>query len=97
MGKWEGKMNPTGSRNNTKNLSPEYNSGEMDIQKNRHQMPGKRRKKNRLAGERQAVWDGIKSLTRNEVYFTYCSSAGCNRDRASGSWRQSFVRLLPTG
>ncbi len=33
MGKWEGKMNPTGSRNNTKNLSPEYNSGEMDIQK----------------------------------------------------------------
>ena len=55
MGKWEGKMNPTGSRNNTKNLSPEYNSGEMDIQKKRHQMPGKRRKKNRLAGERQAV------------------------------------------
>ena len=28
---------------------------------------GKRRKKNRLASERQAVWDGIISLTRNEV------------------------------
>lgn len=30
-------------------------------------MPEKRRKKNRLASERQAVWDGIKSLTRNKV------------------------------
>lgn len=49
-----------------------------------------------LASERQAVWDGIQSLTRDEVYFTYCSSAGCNRGRAFGSWRQSFVRLLPT-
>ena len=85
MGKWEGKMNPTGSRNNTKNLSPEYNSGEMDIQKTGIRCRGKEEKKG-LASERQAVWDGIKSLTRNEVNFTYCSSAGCNRGRASDSY-----------
>ena len=45
MGKWEGMMNPTGSRNNTKNLSPEYNSGEMDIQKTGIRCRGKEERK----------------------------------------------------
>ena len=47
---------------------------------------GKRRKKNRLAFTRQAVWDGIKSLTRNKVNFTCYFCVGCNRGRAFGSY-----------
>ena len=50
MGKWEGKMNPTGSRNNTKNLSPEYNSGEMDIQKTGIRCQEKEERKTCLLG-----------------------------------------------
>ena len=50
MGKWEGKMNPTGSRNNTKNLSPECNSGEMDRQKKPASDAGEKKKEKPLGG-----------------------------------------------